>query len=360
MLVDLQNLTPYKFSITHNPNNYVFTIENISDAILIGAIKRALYKSTYCIQCETCEVECPTGALSIYPKVEINATKCVHCHKCLDFHEKGCIVANSLSITNNMVSISKVVNIDRYKNFGLRQEWVDAYFIDLDDYWTSDHGLNENYQIPSLKCWLKDAEIIDDKCNVTELGKFLAQIREDLPDLMWSIIWTNLSYNSFIVNWYVNNIGVNSIYSSKLMEEMIHSQYEVYKEKTVHNAVYQLMRTLKESPIGEEFNQLEPISKEEAKRGEYDDINEIAVAYSIYKFGEKIGSNNLRVSDFYSNDTLNGPCKEFGLSRPLFEKMLRTLNSKSNRVLVAELNMGLQHVTLRDDLNSLSVLQAFY
>lgn len=350
----------YNFSITRESKHYIFTIENIKDAVLIGAIKRALYKSTYCIQCETCEVECPTGALSIYPKVSIDKTKCIHCHKCLDFHEKGCIVANSLSITNNMAATGKVVNIDRYKNFGLRQEWLEAYLIDLDDFWTSEHGLNEDYQIPSLKCWLKDAEVIDEKCNVTELGRFLAEIRENMPELVWSIIWTNLSYNSFIVNWFANNIGANSTYSSKLMEEMIRSQFDVYKEKTIHNAVYQLMRTLKESPVGEEFCQLDPISKEDARRGEYTDINEIAVAYSIYKFGEKIGTKNLRVSDFYDEDTMNGPYKEFGLGRQSLEKLLRTLNSLTNRVLVAELNMGLQHITLRDDLNSFSVLKALY
>lgn len=350
----------YNFSITRESKYSIFTIENINNAVLIGAVKRALYKSTYCIQCETCEVECPTGALSIYPKVSIDKSKCIHCCKCLDFHEKGCIVANSLSITNNMAATGKVVNIDRYKNFGLRQDWLEAYLIDLDDYWTSDHGLNEDYQIPSLKCWLKDAEVIDEKCNVTALGRFLAEIRENMPELVWSIVWTNLTYNSFIVNWFANNIGANSTYSAKLMEEMIRSQFDVYKDKTIHNAVYQLMRTLKESPIGEDFCQLDPISKGDARRGEYTDIDEIAVAYSIFKFGEKIGTKNLRVSDFYDEDTINGPYKEFGLNRQTLEKLLRTLNSLNNRVLIAELNMGLQHITLRDDLNSFSVLKALY
>ena len=41
-----------------------------------------------------------------------------------------------------------------------------------------------------------------------------------------------------------------------------------------------------------------------------------------------------------------------------FEKVLRTLNSTSNRVLVAELNMGLDNITLREDLTSISVIEA--
>ena len=148
-------------------------IENIYDIVLIGQIKKALFKSTYCIQCETCEVECPTGALSILPVVKVDNNKCIHCQRCLDFHEKGCIAANSLYITigGNM---KKQANIDRYKNFGLKEEWVDDYLVERNNFWTSNHGLNENYQIPSLKSWLKDAEIIDEKNNITELGEFLA------------------------------------------------------------------------------------------------------------------------------------------------------------------------------------------
>ena len=350
----------HNLSIEQKDNTFTFVMEGVSDPILIGAIKKALYKSTYCIQCETCEVECPTGALSIYPIVNINKQKCIHCRKCLDFHEKGCIVANSLSITTHMGTNGKAVNIDRYKNFGLRQDWLEAYLIEQNDFWTSAHGLNEDYQIPSLKLWLKDAGIIDDKNNITELGEFLAEIREDMPELVWCIVWTNLAYGSFIVNWFINKVTPNSVYSSKLMEEMIRSQFEEYKEKTVHNAVYQLQRTLKESPVGSDLMQREEVSKEDAMRCEYTDISEIAVAYSIYKFSEATGITNLRVSDFYDEDTQNGPFKEFGLSKSVFEKALRTLNSLNNRVLIAELNMGLQHITLREDLNSLTVLKSLY
>ena len=38
-------------------------------------------------------------------------------------------------------------------------------------------------------------------------------------------------------------------------------------------------------------------------------------------------------------------------------KKLRYLSSEANRVIIAELNMGLDHITLRKDLNSISVLE---
>jgi ferredoxin len=151
----------YDISITEEKSNEIeIKLDNVYDLQLIGQIKKVVWKSTYCVQCEACEVECPTGALTIYPKINIDKDRCVHCHKCLDFHDKGCIAANSLYMTTGS-NISKQANIDRYKNFGLKEEWVEAYFVDRDDFWTSNHGLNENYQIPSLKAWLRDAEIID-------------------------------------------------------------------------------------------------------------------------------------------------------------------------------------------------------
>lgn len=333
-----------------------FVVEDINDIQLVGLIKRVLWKAVYCVQCETCEVECPTGALSIYPKVRVDASKCVHCHKCLTFHEKGCIAANSLYITTGN-SMIKQTNIDRYKNFGLKEEWVDGYMVDRNDYWTSNHGLNENYQIPALKSWLRDAEIIDSKNNITELGELLADHREDFSELIWEIIWINLSYNSFIVQWFNTNIPVGATYNQKDLEALLREQYPSYKEKTTHNAVYQLLRTLKESPIGSEFQQLEVLDKTYFKRGAHDDISNEALAYSLYKYASLKNVHSLRISDFYTNEIAGGVAKEFAISKSTFGNKLRSLNSNTNRVLTAELNMGLDSITLREDLNPITCLK---
>ena len=347
----------YNISITEVKTKvFEFKIENIFDIQLIGQIKKVLLKSTYCIKCETCEVECPTGALSVYPQVSIDKDKCVHCQKCLDFHEKGCVAATSLYLTNTG-HMTKQANIDRYKNFGLKEEWVENYFVECDGFWASSHGLNENYQIPSLKCWLRDAEVIDEKNNITELGMFLADNRIDNPDLAWEIIWINLSYNSFIVNWFNCNVSANSEYCAKDMEILIQEQYPSYKPKTIHNAVYQLQRTLKESPIGANFSQMKPISKDRFTRMPYSDLSAAAIAYSIYKYASKKSIYSLRIADFYNPEINGGIAKEFAVPKSVLERGLRSLNSNSNRVLVAELNMGLDSITLREDLTPLSCLK---
>lgn len=347
--------TIIEYSITKKKDSYVFLIENISDIVLVGLIKRVLVKATYCINCEACEVECPTGALSVYPNVVINNTKCIHCHRCLEFKDKGCVVANSVYMTNG--NVTKQGQIDRYKNFGLKEEWMDEFLILRDNYWSSNHGLNENYQIPSLKNWLKDAEIIDSKNNITEIGNLLADIREDFPDVVWEITWINLVYNSFIVNWYANNVVKEIPFNAHYLEGMISEQYPTYKEKTIHNAVYQVQRTLKESPIGSILGQLETLSNNNMVRHGHNELSTAAIAYSLYRYAQKKGTFSLKVSDLYEESAENGVFKEFAISKSAFEKSLRALNSMSNRIVVAELNMGLDSITLRQDITPIDALR---
>lgn len=93
------------------------------------------------------------------------------------------------------------------------------------------------------------------------------------------------------------------------------------------------------------------------KRTIYEDVSASSLAYSLYKYAESVGYMQFRVADLYDVETKHGPVVEFGIGKTEFEKALRTLNSANNRLLIAELNMGLDHITLRDDLNALSVVK---
>lgn len=348
----------YKYEVEFkSKQSFTITLHNVHDGDLIGLLKRALYKAAYCVHCEVCEVECPTGALSVWPKVTIDKSKCIHCHKCLDFHEKGCIVADSLTQTNGNNKMQAQTSIDRYKNFGLRDEWVSMYLPEGDAFWTGDHGLHPTYQVPSLKNWLKDAEIIDAKAKMTELGRTLQSIFEYNTIFPWEIIWINLTYNSFIAKWFAARQKFNTPFTKSLLEEQLSTEFPTYKGKTVQNAVYQILRTLKESPIGATLGQYAEVDKSTGIRGGYNELSPEAIAYSIYKFARTKNISMLRVSDLYSPEVESGVYKEFGIAKDALEKQLRFLNSTTNRVLVAELNMGLDHITLRDDIQPIDILK---
>ena len=67
----------------------------------------------------------------------------------------------------------------------------------------------------------------------------------------------------------------------------------------------------------------------------------------------------MRVSDFYNTETEDGPYRQFGISHMALVKNLRYLSSEKNRVLVAELNMGLDHIKLEDGLTTEKLIEHF-
>lgn len=348
----------YSFNIEYrndSDRSTIFTLRHANNPILIGLLRRVLYKTTYCVNCEVCEVECPTGALSIVPQVNINKSECIHCCKCLEFHDKGCIAACSLARTNN-TNMKNKTGIDRYNTFGLRDEWVDMFFTDNETFWDN-HGLGTK-QVPAFKNWLKEAGILDEKNVMTSLGSLLSKVYLYNRVLVWEIMWINLFYNSFIAGWFCKNIKNGDVFTKNYLREMIQNQYEgIYGNRTIDNALSALLGTFKKSPIGNELQLVIPIDKSNSKRNNYETLNVEAVAYSLYKYAETKNITNIRVSDLYNDGNEYGIHKEFYVSKESLEKSLRILNSQTNRILIAELNMGLDHINLRDDLTSLNVLE---
>ncbi len=328
--------------------------------ILQGLLKRVFYKATYCVDCTVCEVECPTGALSILPTPRINSRKCVHCQKCLTFHEHGCIAAHSLAetgIQGNDKNLNKMKLIS-YNNFGMNSEWTDYFLSSYDTYFDDNsHGLHPKEILPNFVKWLVQAGILNNTKDkqITALGKKLADIYIDMPDVLWQIIWINLSYSSPIARWYKENIEWGYEFTQKDIEELLKTDYPDMSPKTLHNILYALFRTFKETPIGE-MGQLISTSKQQYKKESCVDLSKVTVAYSLYKYAEEKGIRSMRVADIYSPDNKLGIYKEFGAQKSDFLNVLRELNSDTIRLLVAELNMGLDNITLRDDITSTDVL----
>ena len=234
-------------------------------------------------------------------------------------------------------------------------EWIDEYFIDSTEFW-KENSLG-TAQVDAVKAWLRDAEITDIKNNITPLGSILKAIYQDNPLLFWEIAYINMSYNSFIVNWVCANINSGQLYNKKLIKEEIANQGYTGSLSTIENAASAYIDLVKRSPIGESLRQGVAQGKDGFVKEAYDDLSFEAIAYSIYKYAQKCSFTMMRVSDFYKLDEACGVYKEFRISKESFMKKLRALSSANNRVLIAELNMGLDHITLRDDLDPLKVLE---
>lgn len=347
----------YNFDILKGKKGSLkFVIYDNNDIRLRFYIRRVIYKAAYCINCEACELECPTGALSTYPEIKIDRSKCIHCLKCLDYHQHGCIVADSLVTT--MSNIESTSKISPYGTFGMQEAWVDEFLADPESFW-DDNSLGVK-QVPSFKAWLKDAELIDDKCKLTKLGSLLTEIREDSPSLIWEVIHINLSYNNPLMKWFIQEVPSSITISRKDLELMILDYFSSsFKLTTITYALQALLQVFKYSPIGTEFEILMPEDSKgnNYKRVPYNDVSPEAVAYSIYKFASSKGADMIRVSDFYKPEERIGIFHEFGVTKNELIKKLRSLQSDSDRVLTAELNMGLDHITINPEMTPLMVLE---
>lgn len=344
----------YTFEVIYGENGKIKFILHNTNTKLSYLLKRIMYKDAYCVQCEVCEVDCPHGALSIVPEIVIDKHKCKHCHKCLESHDRGCIATDCIRMIND-TDKKMSAKIQAYKTFGFREEWLNDFLFNPDDFW-NDNTLGPA-QIDGFKAWLRDAEIIDNKNLLTSFGEQLKEIYIDEVDLTWELIWINLCYNSFIVNWFTNHVKATQVYDKKSLIDSIAEENTGAPVRTIENAVSALVQSFAYSPVGEQFSNFLEVSKNSYKRGEYKELSNVALAYSIYRFAEKMDTKSLRVNDFYAEDASNGCANEFALYRPTLEKRLRSLNSEKNRVLIAELSMGLQHITLREDLNKESIIQ---
>ena len=347
--------TVYHFTLNEDEKQCSFIVIGNLPNELVFLLRRLVYKTAYCINCEVCEVDCPTGALTIIPQISIDRKKCIHCHKCFNSHDRGCVAADCIRmITDSEKKIN--AKVQGYKKFGLREEWIDEYFIDPEEFW-NDNTLG-TAQVDSLKAWLRDAEITDVKNKLTDLGLVMMNVYKENPSLFWEIAFINLSYNSYIVNWFCINTPTSVVYNAKTIKEEISNQGFTGSLSTVNNASIALLELMKKSPIGEDLMQGIIAGKDGLQRYEYEDLSIEALAYSIYRFAQQNELSMFRVSDLYKSDVEHGVYREFMLSRQNLMKKLRVLSADNNRVLIAELSMGLEHITLRDDLNPQKVLEA--
>ena len=185
-------------------------------------------------------VDCPNGSLKITSD-DIVVQNCIHCGRCLD-RQKGCVVARSIVIGggNNM----DVRNIDRYKTFGFRQEWLELYLEEPSIFWENNRlGVDMFYAFDK---WAREIKLINEKKIASKYIEKMMKLGGDSP-VLWGYFYVNMAYNSPIVNWFVRstNIGVN--YSNDDLMVMLG---DGLKERTRKNALTSLKDTLRNSPIG--------------------------------------------------------------------------------------------------------------
>jgi len=359
-----------KFEVRYGENSVRFkAIGTTNRVMLISYLTRAFTKTAYCELCGVCEIECPTGALTVRDSVEIDKTKCVHCHNCFEINTKGCIIATRKMVYEGGKAVggtaTKTSGIDKYSTFGMRDEWVAAFFEQMDDWFDGYANLGPK-QIPAMLNWLREAELVDAKeKKVTELAKMIKPLYESNPLVAWQIIWINLAFNSSIVNWYVNRVNNEGVYTKQELLELLKEEYPTLKGATLKNPIDALVNMFCNSPLGaeEEYDdnslcigllEKKGVQVKNVRKYGTSRVSSVAVAYLLYKNAEINDMHEMTVSDIYERECM-GVKTIFNMSSETFLNALRGLTN--SEILSADLLGGLENIHLASEFTSYEVLR---
>lgn len=358
----------YEFVVGEDGTSVTYNNYSSMDRFTLSWLRGLANKAAYCIGCNSCSVECPTGAFSIDEnrKISIANEKCVHCCKCITEVAKGCKVARSLATTqggNNM----DLKGMNRYQHFGLRSAWIEHFFELENDCWSSKEYGNRQYD--ALKVYLKESEIIESSPNsdkngqITALGKKLIEIGPFHP-FTWAVIWTNLAYNSTLVKWYLLNVPSKETYEKAELIDLID---DIYSVSTRSNAITSLAEIFVYSPIGSTLEMGVPIpdgnSYKYYKKG-WSTPDGAAILYTLYRYAEKLGGHyhttlkelrsirNHRPDDFIGMD----PVTVYALDEDAFKDMLRQLANEYPDFIKIAFVADLDNITLNSEKTSLDVV----
>lgn len=359
----------YKINISQRDATFdvTYSTENLNDRFAISWLRGLASKVAYCVGCQTCMVECPTGAFEIDEnrKINIAQEKCIHCAKCISELNKGCWRAFALNLPQKGKIMFK--GMDRYKGFGLRQEFIDHFFELKNDCWNSKTLGNLQYE--ALKTWLKEAGIIDPSSkslNITELGEMMISLTAYNP-LVWAIMWINLAYTSSLVRWYIFMVPAAEPFDKNELMTFIDDN-DCPAERTKSNAITTITDTLNDSPIGSSLEMGIPVaigkSKKYLKQG-WSTPDPWALLYALYLYAEKIGNHY----DFTLREMLSigkeqkfdlpavDPITIFALNPDNVKEQFRELSNQYPKYIKTSFVAGLDNIQLDPKITSLDILK---
>jgi phosphoadenosine phosphosulfate reductase len=378
----------YQVEILEDDNKTIFKLNNCDkskqDTRFLSLVRSVIIKSIYCVGCGVCEAECKNKCIDMKHGVVIG-DNCTHCHKCHDVREH-CLRYNS--IRNKITEGKKMVGLDRYFSFGIREQWLETYinYEGTSDFWMSDGDRQvPNKKKDAFKNFVDDAGIVlyDKKAEgdkytkyiPTTFGKLLFRLGAH-DDRVWPLILCNLAYTP-AYNWFIDNLQMNVSYSPDAIKDMLGDVMENdTKGLGRRNILDALKIVMSKTPLGKNHifaecnidkkttsSGNEIIKMNSITRCKWDNAIPEVILYALYKFAENCG-------DYYQF-TLStlldieierdgvSPTKIFGIEKDEMVRILNGLTINYPEYISASFTLDLDNITLRSDKTSLDVLELF-
>ena len=256
-------------------------------------------------------------------------------------------------------------SIDRYKNMGVRYDWVKEYFKKKDDFW--ENNALGSVMITSLSAFLYDCKISDKK-KITDFGKKITDMGVDSPTA-WGLMLSNLAYTSQF-NWWIKNIDFNTTYTESQLRFMLKNVKK--SDNSVKNIISGYKFIFYTNPIlNSEINFGKCNCEKKGKNLILLDVSREAwlnpdpnvILYSLYKFAEACGDyysfTLSRLLDHEVDSDGVSPTQIFGLDKETMKQLLTALSVNHPEFISVSFTLGLDNITLKSDKTSDDVLALF-
>lgn len=327
----------------------------------VSFFKSILAKAQYCIQCGTCEAECPYRNISMQNGSVRISDKCVRCHECLKIL-CGCLYYNSIKGSKIM---KKLTGVNKYLSVGIDADWIKAY--------ANDHSFEPgNRKTDVMFGFMSDAGIVK-KHEVTPFGHIV--FGHDLDtELPWALMLCNLAYTPQY-GWYIKNVPFGE--SVSLDTIALRLQQEDVKDKAVGefwNGFKVILDTTK--PLNSIGFGIPTIEEKVVRTGDvkkkmlsllrfpWANPDHRVILYSLYKFADACGNfrqfSLSRLLDTSIESDGISPTQIFGLDREAMEKILNGLTFNYPDLIEARFTLGLDSITLKSDKSAEEILNELF
>lgn len=318
-----------------------FDFRSVGEQAVFLPILRQLFKKvSSCVSCQSCEAECPFGAISLKDnRIKINAAKCTRCRKCYNADSNYCWRYKSMfkpeSEKNNVMR-----GIANYENFGLREKGKDLWIstlVELGDKffpWSENHPLGKNMVKSAARIWFTQAGLIH--AGNKKPTHFVEVFRKFGGDssLGWEIIWMNLGNNAALIKWFITSTEIGTIYSIEQLSQLLSNSNPSLGKSAIDGGLNALKDMLTKSPLGGDGTVTLPVRKGRTVQTitrQAKEVHPLTILYGLYLIATKSERSSFTIRELLTADTEStfiSPLVAFGITPDTFKKQCEGLRTR--------------------------------
>jgi len=342
---------PLKFDVEKTHRGFVVRVPKQQVKLNpreVNALKKVFRKSTFCLQCNVCKLNCKSDCISFEDSVKIlNCTQCQECNKL----DGGCIAYSSLKTQEKIGGTKVKKSIDVFGSHAPKTDWFEDFFSRKDNF-LKENGLGPD-QKTRFKRFLVAAELVN-KDGVVPLA-------EKLSDIGWEhstslgLMLSNLAYCPQF-EWYIKNMDVDKFYSRDFLMASLKLENSDVTSRFVLNAYKRITQT----PFGFALNFGYVDSEDNYMRNKCHIGSPLVVLYSLYKFAEACGDYHeftiSRLINYAIDSDGISPTQIFGIEPDELRTITRGLAASNPDFITTKFTHDLDTILLNKNKKASDVL----